>query len=368
MRKVGIITIFALNNHGNRLQAYASSKVLKDLNCDVVEVHYAGKGIKSIIREMIRKNRFLLWLFYFFGGIVKGHGLKNVYENCVRYDIFSSFTKKIKSRIFTGDRKDIDYYVCGSDQIWNPKFAGAPKYFAAFAPEDKRVSYAASFGVSELTGEEEARIKPCIEGMKAISVREHAGAKIVKEIAGKDAVVLTDPTLMLDKNDWQSISKKPKYKVCNRYILTYFLSRYSDDTKVYIESLAKEHGLEIINVHGFDKNKFWYYTGPSEFLWLIENASLVCTDSFHASVFSTVMETPFIVFKRNDLSNNMHSRIESLLDTLKLTDRFSDRIEIGQEFSVDYTHVPEILKEERRKAKEFLKEALDLTDGEVFYD
>ena len=58
-----------------------------------------------------------------------------------------------------------------------------------------------------------------------------------------------------------------------------------------------------------------YGVGPLEFIHLVENAELVITDSFHAVVFSLIMQTPFVVFPRPVVGgNDMNSRITDLLD------------------------------------------------------
>src|SRR5699024_7860760 len=39
--------------------------------------------------------------------------------------------------------KDFDFFVTGSDQVWNPHFTkGSPLYFLTFAPKEKRIAYA----------------------------------------------------------------------------------------------------------------------------------------------------------------------------------------------------------------------------------
>ena len=185
--------------------------------------------------------------------------------------------------------RDFDYYLCGSDQVWNPLYH-KPSYFATFAAKEKRVSYAASFGISALPEQYACKYKDYLNDMQHISVREQTGAEIVQQLTGKDAISLVDPTLMLDKNNWKSISKKPKFNIESKYLLTYFLGTISEETDSYIKKIAEENHLQIISLHKFAKNDYWYYTGPSEFIWLIENASLVCTDSFHASVFSVIKD------------------------------------------------------------------------------
>ncbi len=262
------------------------------------------------------------------------------------------------------DSSSIDYYICGSDQIWNPNFAGQPSYFATFAAKEKRISYAASFGISTLPERIAKRYKKHLNDMQYISVRENAGAQIVKDLIGREVPVLIDPTLMLNKNDWKQVLKNPKFKIDGKYILTYFLGNVSEETNAYIKRIAKENDLQIISLHKLEENDFWYHTGPSEFVWLIENASLVCTDSFHASVFSILMDSPFIVFRRDYKNNDMNSRFESLLGMLNLTDRFFEQLKQGDEFKKEYAHIPEILNLEREKTINFLTDALNLNGTE----
>lgn len=75
--------------------------------------------------------------------------------------------------------------------------------------------------------------------------------------------------------------------------------------------LAKNLLYEKIYDDGFEL----YFAGVEEFLGLIKNAKLVCTDSFHATVFSIILNTPFLVFMREQIASgvDMNSRIESLL-------------------------------------------------------
>ena len=44
---------------------------------------------------------------------------------------------------------DVDGYLAGSDQIWNPDHCN-PLFFLDFAPNKKRISYAASMGKTEV--------------------------------------------------------------------------------------------------------------------------------------------------------------------------------------------------------------------------
>lgn len=59
--------------------------------------------------------------------------------------------------------------------------------------------------------------------MHRLSVREDAGAKIIKDLTGRDAPVLVDPTLLLTKEKWLFIAKEADNKPKKKYMLTYFL-------------------------------------------------------------------------------------------------------------------------------------------------
>ena len=76
-----------------------------------------------------------------------------------------------------------------------------------FAPKEKRIAYAPSFGIPKIPAVYKEKYKKWIMEIPYLSVREESGAKIIKELTGKDVPVLIDPTLMLTKEKWLSIAK-----------------------------------------------------------------------------------------------------------------------------------------------------------------
>lgn len=344
MRNIGIVTITDMNNYGNRLQNYAINNELSRI------------GMKS--KNYVHcKSDIKLKMFVY---IIMHKGI----NAAKRYIFFNHFDKNVKNNYVYKQEmikeSKYNYFICGSDQIWNPEYAGKPFYFAAFAPAEKRIAYAASFGVSEIPEHKKEIYTKYLSEMKAISVREEDGAKIVKELTGRDVPVLIDPTLMLDKEEWLKIAKKPKFDVSKKYVLTYFLGEVPEKRKEYIDYVCKQNNLKLINLDAKNPNTFWYKTGPAEFLWLIDNASVMLTDSFHGSVFSVLMDLPFIVFEREDNVKSMSSRINTLLSTLKLENRRFNNQSGEEIFKKEYAHIPEILKTERDKAINFLKNAMEL--------
>lgn len=73
---------------------------------------------------------------------------------------------------------------------------------------------------------------------------------------------------------------------------------------------------------------------PQEFVWLIDHAAYVVTDSFHGTAFSLNLETPFTVIPNKQGNNN---RMTDLLESLNLMNRFSpvagDHINLDMSFS-----------------------------------
>lgn len=373
MKKVAILTLNGYFNYGNRLQNYALQETLKSLgfNVDTI-INNRKTGNRRKITTRINnltklspkqlcykaKNKF--WRKINKDNIIK------------RTKVFKAFTYDyIKETDYTISKNNIpkdlsnkyDYFVVGSDQVWNPQnLGGSSIYFLTFAPKHKRIAYAPSFGVSEIKPEYIERYKKWISGMHRLSVREDDGAKIIKELTGKDAPVLVDPTLLLTKKQWLSISKEADNKPKGKYMLTYFLGGIPPNYKKQIRDIIRKNNLEIRNL-GDIREKETYITGPSEFIDYINSCSILCTDSFHGAAFSILMGKPFIVYERMGTSLSMFSRINTLLNKFDLNCRKAENIKTDRDvFNIDYSHVPSIFERERQRSIDYLKEALNIKD------
>lgn len=348
MKKVGIVTLGGFYNYGNKLQNYAVQSVFQKLDFKVATLDNC--------RKERRKNVFFSFIFslFFITKAKKSRRTLKFYKFQKKYIHTVNFDEKKSNLIY-------DYIVCGSDQIWNPDFAGREFFFADFVSPKKRIAYSASFGVSSVPEGKREFYEKKLNEMKAISVREDDGAEIVKSLTGREATTLIDPTLMLDRDEWHKLSKKPEYAIPEKFICTYFLGEVSAEYREYIDKISKKFDMKVINLEAKKENDYWYSTGPSELLWLIENSSLVLTDSFHGTIFSVLMDTPFVVFDliRKDIAS-MNSRIVTLLNTLKLEDRNFKTLEKNKLFEKNYAHVSDILEVERKKSIDFLKQAMEL--------
>ena len=363
--RIGIITITEGENLGNRLQNYAVQECLKKYkNVEVETIHnYKNQKIKSYkIGEVKRKIKTYV-------KVIVGYKRK---ENCnflKRLKKFKKFNKKnIKYSKFSisnveineNINKDYDYFICGSDQIWNSDYKeNSHVNFLQFADATKRIAFSPSFGTSSINSNMKDDYSKWLKEIPKLSVREERGKEIIKELTGRqDVEVLVDPTMLLTSEEWNKVSQKPKELNTNKFVLNYFLGELSKERATEIERIANENNCQIINI--FDMNSPFYAVGPSEFLYLEKNAFLICTDSFHSCVFAMLYKRPFIVFDREDSNVKMNSRLETLLDKFDLKDRwFSGKLR-NEQLKLDYTNTYDILEKERKKANGFLIKALNI--------
>ena len=354
MKKVGIITLTGNENFGNRLQCYALQKYCNNnFNMKFTSLNnypYLNNRhllVLRVINHNIKKQKFK----YEKEDIEKAKRFKEFNQNITCYNrVINAYSNLNK----------FDFLIVGSDQIWNPKCGGLKDVDTLrYVKNNKKISYAASIGVSDLEEKYRKIIKKRIGKFKKISVREDRGKEIIKEETNrKDIEVLIDPTLLLTRTEWKKVSKEPEQYRGEKYILSYFLGEIPKKRKSEIQRIADEKNYKIINI--LDKKDKYYISGPSEFLWLEEHAELICTDSFHSAVFALIFDKPFIVFEREkNGKNTMGNRIDTLLSKLKIENRrFNGESITKENIEHNYNKSYEIIEKERKKSYTFLKDAL----------
>lgn len=354
-KDVCIVTMTGYSNYGNRLQNYALDKVCSKLGCNVKTL-----WPKTSFRDKLKNT-----IKYF---------VPERKTEQIRYNKFKKFTNKYMNKNaivynennFKLQNDKFDYFIVGSDQVWNYNYLTKCKqdgsfylYFLNFSDKNKNIAYAPSLGTGNVDKEYLNEYKNGLSNFKSLSCREDVGKKIIKDISNKEVEVVLDPTMLLSPEEWNNIAKKPKQLQSEKYILNYFLGEIPSQWKNEIERIAKENKCEIINI--LDKNSPFYITDPSEFLYLEKNAFSIFTDSFHSSVFAIIYNVPFVVFDRQQQNLEiMNSRIDTLLTKFNLENRrFKDKI-TNDLLKSDYMQANKILENQKEKSIEFLKNALDI--------
>lgn len=355
--KVGIVTIFdAHPNHGNKLQNYATVKVMERL------------GAKTV--TLVTEEQPKIWKLYVKRAMnaLFGYHLSPYQGTWIRCINFHSFDKKYlhpSMRLLKG--KNIkgteDFFVIGSDQVWNPKwFTGLKRtaFFLGFADKKQKVCMAPSFGVNHIPKEEEAFFREGLKDFPYLSVREEEGAKLIAKLTGRTASVVVDPTLMLRDFEWRALEKSSVLAGKRPYILKYFIGEEGAEDKERIERLAASKGMEVYDMQD-DAGKKLFRLGPCDFLYLIDHAALVATDSFHATVFSIIFGKPFLLFKRRSGDgSDMEGRTRTLLHMLELDARLPGQVDDCDAFDCYYKEAHKIIETKRMEGYQFLKKSMNI--------
>ncbi len=363
--KSAILTICDRGNYGNRLQNYALHTLLQQYgSCSTIAMptgvvkrdniairvcKKAKQGLKAIYGSLFRDNRALRYrrlkkCSSMTDALISGGSF--VVTDC---DGFTSYGKDT-----------YDTLVIGSDQVWNYLWLTTHELelrLGAFAlPEHPVISYAASFGISEVDDNVKPIFQKYLPRLKSISVREDRGAELVKEMTGLDATVVLDPTLMLSADKWLEITQG-FVSEGDRYVLTYFLGEPSDEQERAIRLYARNHGCRIRRMLD-PRDKETYVVATQDFVELFSKAQYVFTDSYHACCFSILFHKQFTVFNRAGMDGkaSMNSRMETLFRLFELD---SVMIDSGLAPEIDYGKVDRLLEQRRKESQVWLDKAME---------
>lgn len=360
--KIGIITLpgcYVLN-FGNRLQNYAVQHVLQSkFGCET-------DTLVALEWKAFKNGNYLAWLKEQVARtlcIIPSIARKKWGPGIARLNHFSSWSRRHTSTktfykhpsLPESLNQKYDMFFVGSDQVWNYHFSSMfhKNYFLEFADAKKRVAFCASFGVDAIPENLKQRYAEGLSGLEHISVREYEGAKIIKSLIDKDVPVLVDPVMLLSREEWLKVSRKPRVDISRPYVLKYFLG--DDDRDDQVDLWAKENGYAVYELLN-KANADLFSAGPGEFISLIANASFVASDSFHCIAFSIIFKKPFIAYTREP----MNSRLVTLLKLFGFEDRWANLLSPNNYLDCNHLHTDEILRSEQEKSFGFIKKALGL--------
>lgn len=360
--RVGIITFHCSYNYGSALQAFALSRLIEKMGhaCEVIDYRSADFNQYHIIRPLrpwtipgsVRR----------FGRLAKR---KSTFEAFMseRVPLTSErYSYRNEGRLASlQDRFDV--FVCGSDQIWNLDCTcGVEKpFFLSFAGDRRRVAYApslahTSFRPENFTGRDKEFIGEQLDKFSAISVREASTVDLFQPLTKNKIDVCLDPTLMLDSNDYKDVVVPAT--VGGPFVLAYMLEENKAVTD-QAERVARAAGAQVVYVSKTDRRLSvpsvnLFGAGPSEFLGLVAGAEAVVTNSFHATVFSLLMGTPFQTIATRDSGSRMRDLLMSLGEASHLVEGPCDSLP----GVVDLSVVGPRLDALRSRSRSFLDRAL----------
>ena len=354
------------------LQAFALCEAINakyNVECELIDYRFAEKTI--IDKKTLFKIRLKRISYYLFN--INKVLIQLLYRNRLsrRKLFFDNFAKAIPHSHNRYEYEDelylnppeYDIYITGSDQTWSPKIGLFGVLFLDFVKNRAcKAAYAPSIGVSSLQEMESDYISTMLKGYDYISCREKIGANILQGLTSKPVINVLDPTFLINNEKWAAISKRPDGAPEESYILCYFLGDRSYCRK-YVNELSKQRGISVyyVPVSYADckrRNNLLYDVGPKEFLYLINNAEIVCTDSFHGMALSINMNKNFYGFVKHkgEISGGDNSRIYDLLKRFGLENRLVYETESRPEISdsIDYAKVNSLIKTELEVSYSFI--------------
>lgn len=371
IKTVGLTTCY-VDNFGACLQAYSLQKMIEILGyrCEIIKyTPIESLHEKKLSQQILHDGKEILRI------VKRPSHLKEL----KRRRLFSRFRKELLSfgkdffptiESLYQNPPPYDIYVTGSDQLWNPIIHNKTNnkaYFLDFAPAGKkRVAYAPSIGLSVLPDAYKAEMSQLLNKLDHISIREETGRQIVEALTDKPCRVVLDPTLLHDKDFWKKIAvdyhhKKP-YIFCYLFGAPEYIGRF-------VQYVKEKTGYDVVVIPFTERERCSDYIkittlGPREFLGLIQNATLVITDSFHATAFSINLNVPFYSLLRNTDAdaNNMNSRIFNMLDLAGLNERL---VASNADFPDYVMEIPDFdfankrIREKRAQDIEYLKKAME---------
>ena len=362
--KTGLVTFYHIHHYGALLQAAATERAVESLGSQCEIIDYYVNQDNGLFRKPTGVG----------SAAADAHTALHYKALKARYQRFETFAKdhlRVSAHRFESLEElrsavlPYDLILSGSDQIWNPKIFPDgrfdPVFFGAFS-QRRRIAYAPSFGIPHIPEGMEEELRGYLKQFSHISVRERQGQRIVKDLTGQEVPVVLDPTLLLTRDQWSAMAAPPG--LSGGYILCYCISR-PGALAPYIHQLAEKTGLPVVQLCGIRQKvhpraRCVLDAGPAEFLSLFQNASYVCTNSFHGTVFSVQFQKPFFTaVAPGELAEPESSRTFSILSRLGLTERIIGKGDTaGWEDAIDWTAVESRLDLARQSSLDYLRAAL----------
>lgn len=346
--KIGILTFPKAINYGTSLQALALKKVLDSLGAEAFFMEHKCDAIDDSNKLFDIK-----------------HALSPSYTLAHLHNLPSAIKRKKAFQKFWDahfafggdDPSQYDAIVAGSDQIWNYNLTGNDWfYFLDFPKNDIiKATYAASFGLHEIDNSLVETLKPLLRDIDCLSVRENTAAELVKQICGIEPPVVLDPTLLLNKQEWEDFTNKPEG---SGYIYVYTVFN-SESLWEFAYKLSEKTGLPIktVSYSKFHRHnaEYSFTAGPAEWLGYMMNADYVVTNSFHGFAFSVNFQKQFF-YELPPKSSGVGSRLADMASSYGLSDR---ELKIADtDKRIDYTAVHEKLNIAREHSVDFLRQII----------
>ncbi|WP_261874850.1 polysaccharide pyruvyl transferase family protein [Vibrio rarus] len=376
MKKIGVVSFNKYSHHMNYgavLHSWAFQQYLNRENLDAQIIDYMpksleGYNIKYPVLNVFREGDTLRHRVSSFV-----HGIISFRTNLIKYDKFERFFEqhyKMSNRTYSYNElmqlekldEKYDTFICESDVIWKINSTkGFDEVFFLEFPAAKnavKVAYSPSIGRDSMTKTDELKFLDKIKKFDAISLRERQGSEYVSSLLEKNVDWVLDPTLLLNKSDYERIVSEPAKKIKD-YLLVYNCMQNNRRMLKQATVLAKKKGLKLVEISNFTANKYLFNhevlssVGVGEYLWYFKNASHIVTNAFHGACFSIIYQKDFNLFLRDNSDFRMQN-ITSALDLKECLIGLEDSINLHQS-NINYQEVEKKLSIHQNRSYSYIK-------------
>ena len=337
---IKIFTFFYSNNYGTLIQALSLKEFLsKDSNIKVEFARYQPKKLlyREIFRPIVKKN------------------LSDSFKNIIKSYRLSIWKKKkmLPKPKYYPEQNTSSISIYGSDAIWHTyNFMGFQPFYFGEGNDKFKITYATSIGPSNFNKSNitiRQKIKKLLNSYDHISVRDNNTAQLVKEMTGKQPLIVVDPVFLVDLD----FINYPINKIQN-YVLIYG-TVFTKEDKIRIINFCKLKNLKIISIGYYNNwvDKNFIQANPEEFLSYISKASYVFTSMFHGVMLSVKFNKNFW-YSVDPIRTN---KIEYFINNLDLSSR---EISSSSNFSdvIYYDSINMKLNNWIKESQNFLKECI----------
>lgn len=340
-KKIGIITELSLYtvNYGNHIQAYALNYYLNThySNVDAETIllkRNTGRKYTSIVSLIKRAKLKIRKVIYY-----KSHKITFVDSRFKEFEKFANGNIRITNTEMTLEDIEGAHYdiiIVGSDVVWyqTPGYVERCKFIDIKGkPSLKKIAFSASFGKNNIPECNKKIIKNYLDDFDKISVRESSAINLLSNMGITNVINTCDPTLLLDVDEWRKISQKPDladYGIDidnTEYVFAYILGN-NDEQILKLKKICNDNNVRLYYIPFIDgrynnsntNDQELLNCSPKEWIWMIEHAKYIITDSFHGLVFSIIFNKNFLSIKRVN-SEDINIRITDLLEYIGARDK-----------------------------------------------
>lgn len=231
--------------------------------------------------------------------------------------------------------------------------------FLEFADDKKRVAYSSSIARPCFPKEVEQRAKEDLAKFQHIAVREQSSVDMLNKLLGRnDVQLVVDPTYLLSLEEWEKFGNRAtiEFELPEKYIFCYFVGERYDDYAAMVNDVKAKTGInDVITIDctgsniNYGDGILYKDGGPYEWVYLLSHASLICMDSFHATVFALKFHKDFvhILKTKGDVNtSSQNSRMYDLLNRYNIAYKMYNKNTTGWSKPIYYEEIDKIISYE----------------------